>query len=223
MNTPFAIAGRAIGSPQPLYVVADAGYEHQGDVQLGYKLIETAGAAGADAVLFSRRRADRDPLSARDFKSLLGHAQSVRMTALAAAFDEEALELLATLDVAAIEIPLDASPRPRVLEKAARLGRPLLLVVNAASAPALSSELALCRSAGAGPIAILYDLAGAGLDDATPATLALAGAAEGAPVGVIAPGALGDRGRWPATVSIVQTSHSLNAPRKTTGEGRCRY
>ena len=38
--------------PDTTIVIAEAGVNHNCDVQLGYKLVETAGAAGADAIKF---------------------------------------------------------------------------------------------------------------------------------------------------------------------------
>src|SRR4029453_3993779 len=52
MTSTFEIAGRTVGIGQPCYVIAEAGVNHNCDVQLGYKLIETAAAAGADAIKF---------------------------------------------------------------------------------------------------------------------------------------------------------------------------
>ena len=104
MKSTFPIAGRTVGTGQPCYVIAEAGVNHNCDVQLGYKLVETAAAAGADAIKFqsytackiATRVAPRywvepkdpngtqwdtfaklDKLSDRDFKSLLGHAKHV--------------------------------------------------------------------------------------------------------------------------------------------------
>ena len=42
-----------------VYVIAEAGVNHNCDVQLGYKLIETAGEAGADAIKFQSYTASK--------------------------------------------------------------------------------------------------------------------------------------------------------------------
>ena len=89
-----SIDGRPIGKGLPVYLVAAAGSRHGGDIQLGYKLIETAGAAGADAILLQR-----GGLSEREVKSLFGHARQVGLTALGEASDEGDIDLLASLDV----------------------------------------------------------------------------------------------------------------------------
>ena len=131
MKSEFAINGRVVGKGHPCYVIAEAGVNHNCDVQLGYKLIETAGAAGADAIKFQSYTASKiatrvaprywvepedprgtqwdtfarlDKLSERDFKSLLGHARHVGLTAFSTPFDDEAVDLLASLDVPAFKI-----------------------------------------------------------------------------------------------------------------------
>jgi N-acetylneuraminate synthase len=47
-----------IGDGQPCYVIAEIGINHNGDVQLAKKLIETAEAAGCSAVKFQKRTVD---------------------------------------------------------------------------------------------------------------------------------------------------------------------
>ena len=141
-------------SGQPCYVIAEAGVNHNCDVQLGYKLIETAGAAGADAIKFqsytaakiSTRVAPRywvepadpkgtqwdtfdklDKLSDRDFKSLLGHARHVGLTAFSTPFDDEAVDFLASLDVPAFKIASADLTCHGLIERAARVGKPMIL------------------------------------------------------------------------------------------------
>ena len=59
MRSRFSIGGRTLGQGEPCYVIAEAGVNHNCDVQLGYKLIETAGAAGADAIKFQSYTASK--------------------------------------------------------------------------------------------------------------------------------------------------------------------
>ena len=48
----ITVAGRAIGPGQPVYVVAEIGINHNGDMELAGRMIEAAAEAGADAVKF---------------------------------------------------------------------------------------------------------------------------------------------------------------------------
>ena len=59
MRSEFAINGRVVGKGHPCYVIAEAGVNHNCDVQIGYKLVETAGASGADAIKFQSYTASK--------------------------------------------------------------------------------------------------------------------------------------------------------------------
>jgi N-acetylneuraminate synthase len=125
MKSDFLVAGRSVGPGHPPYRIADAAAEHDGDVQLGYKLIETAGATGADAIVFDGPR-PRGQLSERDFKSLLGHAQYVGLTAFGTAANEEQVAFLASLDVPAFV--LARADSAALLQAAATVGKPLFIL-----------------------------------------------------------------------------------------------
>jgi N-acetylneuraminate synthase len=52
------IGGRVIGPGQPVYVIAEIGINHNGDLEIAKRLIDAAAAAGADAVKFQKRTVD---------------------------------------------------------------------------------------------------------------------------------------------------------------------
>ena len=183
MKPGFAIAGRAVGIGQPCYVIAEAGVNHNCDVQLGYKLIETAGAAGADAIKFQSYTASKiatrvaprywvepadptgtqwdtfdklDKLDSRDFKSLLGHARHVGLTAFSTPFDDEAVDFLASLDVPAFKIASADLTCHGLIERAARVGRPMLLSTGTSTLAEVEEALEVCRRAGNDEVALLH-------------------------------------------------------------------
>jgi len=183
MKSEFPIAGRRVGKGQPCYVIAEAGVNHNCDVQLGYKLIETAGAAGADAIKFQSYTASKiatrvaprywveaadpqgtqwdtfdklDKLSDRDFKSLLGHARHVGLTAFSTPFDDEAVDFLAALDVPAFKIASADLTCHGLIERAARVGRPMLLSTGTATLSEVEEALEVCRRAGNEQVALLH-------------------------------------------------------------------
>jgi sialic acid synthase SpsE len=49
------IGGRKVGDGEPVYVVAEIGINHNGDVDMARQLIDVAAAAGCDAVKFQKR------------------------------------------------------------------------------------------------------------------------------------------------------------------------
>src|SRR4249919_107105 len=53
------VGTRLIGPGQPVFVVAEIGINHNGDVDLAKKLVDAAAAAGCDAVKFQKRTIER--------------------------------------------------------------------------------------------------------------------------------------------------------------------
>ncbi|HEY7412279.1 MAG TPA: N-acetylneuraminate synthase family protein [Vicinamibacteria bacterium] len=183
MKSRFEIAGRAVGRGEPCYVIAEAGVNHNCDVQLGYKLVETAAAAGADAIKFqsytagkiATRTAPRywvepqdpqgtqwdtfdklDKLSERDFKSLLGHARHVGLTAFSTPFDDEAVDFLASLDVPAYKIASADLTCHGLVARAARVGKPMILSTGTATLGEVEEALHVCREAGNEEVVLLH-------------------------------------------------------------------
>jgi len=55
MTREITIGNRRIGEEHPVYVVAEIGINHNGDLEAAKQLIDAAAAAGADAVKFQKR------------------------------------------------------------------------------------------------------------------------------------------------------------------------
>ncbi len=183
MKQAFEIDGRKVGRGQPCYVIAEAGVNHNCDVQLGYRLIEMAGRSGADAIKFQSYKASKistrvaprywtekddphgtqwdtfarlDTLSDRDFKALLGHARQVGLTAFSTPFDDDAVDLLASLDVPAFKIASADITCHGLIARAARVGKPMILSTGTASLSEVEQALEVCRQAGNEEVAILH-------------------------------------------------------------------
>jgi N,N'-diacetyllegionaminate synthase len=183
MKSTFAIAGRMVGKGHPCYVIAEAGVNHNCDVALGRRLIETAHEAGADAVKFqsytagkiATRTAPRywvekddprgsqwdtfdrlDKLSDDDFRSLLAHARRVGITAFSTPFDDGAVDFLASLDVPAFKIASADLTCHALIERAARVGQPMILSTGTATVGEVEEALEVCRRAGNDEVALLH-------------------------------------------------------------------
>ncbi|QZA89091.1 N-acetylneuraminate synthase [Salinarchaeum sp. IM2453] len=125
------IDGTHIGSGQSPYFIAEAGVNHNGDVELAKKLIEVAADAGADAVKFQTFSADRlvsDQAEAAEYQQeqagfesqkamleqyeldksehyeLIEYANSHNITFLSTPFDKDSADMLRELGVPAIKI-----------------------------------------------------------------------------------------------------------------------
>ena len=195
------VAGRPVGPGHAPYRLGAIGDSHGGDVQLGYTLVETAGAAGAEGVVLQR-----GALSERDFKCVLGHAGHVGVASLGVPRDEEDLALLDAMDVSALRLP-DADTRPAtLLDGVAQTRRPLILSLWDTEVGVARSVIEACRRARAGSIALLAP---------DPRMMRVwADALTGVPVGLLA-----DRptaaGAHAAGACLIETEYRLsNRPRR---------
>jgi sialic acid synthase SpsE len=183
VRSQFEIAGRRVGLGEPCYLIAEAGVNHNCDVELGRRLLDEARAAGADAIKFQNYEASRiatrvaprywvdekdpdgtqwdtfdqlDKLSEAEFSGLLEHARSQGLTAFSTPFDEGAVELLARLGVPAFKIAsADLTCHP-LLERTAKVGRPMILSTGTATLAEVEEALEVCERAGNDQVVLLH-------------------------------------------------------------------
>lgn len=152
--TPVMIGGHVIGAGRAL-VIAEAGVNHGGDVEMAHRLVDAAAAVGADVVKF--QTFDPDALAAAgapqaayqaaaghvaaDQRALLAgltlpddawpalqaHARERGIEFLSTPFDDRSAELLDRLDVPAFKVGSGELTNLPFLARIARFGRPLLV------------------------------------------------------------------------------------------------
>jgi N-acetylneuraminate synthase len=136
-------------------VIAEAGVNHNGSLELALQLVDAAAHAGADVVKFQTFKAERVvsrlarkaeyqlrntgegvgqldmlrslelPLEA--YRAITARCRKLGIAFMSTAFDVESLRFLASFEMPAVKIPSgDLTAAPLVLE-AARLGRPLIV------------------------------------------------------------------------------------------------
>jgi sialic acid synthase SpsE len=185
-NTEFRIGNRPVGPGHPCYVIAEAGSNHNRDLDTAFRLIDVAAEAGADAVkfqtytaegLYSRHTPDMSYLKDQGLvgdresvwdlikrveipwewhEDLARHANEVGITFLSTPFQEEAVDLLETVGVPAYKIASYEVNHLPLIERAARTGKPLLLSSGMASLGDLERALDAAASAGAQNVLILH-------------------------------------------------------------------
>ncbi|MEA2479172.1 MAG: N,N-diacetyllegionaminate synthase [Thermoleophilaceae bacterium] len=185
MSAPVEIAGRAIGPGEPVYVIAEAGVNHDGDVDRALALVDAAAAAGADAVKFQtfdpaalasdgaplaeyqqgrveaesqRAMLDRLALGEDDFRRLAGHARDRGVAFLSTPFDEGSAELLERLGVPAFKVGSGELTNLPLLASLARRGRPLLVSTGMATIDEVGAAVRAVREAGSPPLVLLHCL-----------------------------------------------------------------
>lgn len=183
MKSEFAIAGRLVGIGRPCYVIAEAGVNHNCDLQLGLRLIDEAAAAGADAIKWQSYTASKiatrvaprywvephdphgtqwdtfdklDKLSEADFRALVAHSAARGITALSTPFDDEAVDFLAGLGMPAVKIASADLTCTPLVARAARLGKPMILSTGTCTLGEIEEALEVCRQAGNEQVVLLH-------------------------------------------------------------------
>jgi N,N'-diacetyllegionaminate synthase len=149
------IGTETIGDGQPCFIIAEAGVNHNGSLDVARKLIDTAVEAKATAVKFQTFRADtlvdksapkadyqirntsamesqhemlrRLELAPEAHNELMDYCQRRNILFLSTPFDEESADLLEKLGVAAYKIPSGEITNLPFLEHVARKRKPVLL------------------------------------------------------------------------------------------------
>ena len=155
-----------------VYIIAEAGVNHNGDVKLAHELLEAGAAAGADAVKFQTFRPvrlvtrtaekaayqlettdaaesqlamlEKLALADEDYIALAEHAQELGVDFLSTPFDEESLAFLMThVKMPAIKIPSGEITNAPFLFQAARSGADLLLSTGMSTLGEIEQALAV--------------------------------------------------------------------------------
>lgn len=151
-----------MSTEQPVYVIAEAGVNHNGDVQLAHRLIDAARQAGADAVKFQTFRTERLvtraaamadyqrenigrslsqfemlkelELSFDDFRALQEHARRAGIEFLSTPDDEESLDFLAdVLQLKLLKVGSGEVNNLPFLRRIGAKGRPVVLSTGMAT------------------------------------------------------------------------------------------
>ncbi len=170
------IQNKLIGVGQPVFVIAEAGVNHNGDLKLARALIDVAVEAGADAVKFQTFRADRlaTPnapkaeyqlqttgdaesqfemlrrleLSADAHRELKAYCHERGIIFLSTPFDEESVDLLDELGVAGFKISSGDLTNSPLLEHVAGKGKPVILSTGMSELSELIEAVSVLNTAG---------------------------------------------------------------------------
>lgn len=181
---PFVIGERRVGEGAPVFVVAEAGVNHNGDLALAKRLIDVAAEAGADAVKFQTFRTaslvsraapkaayQREATGAADSQEAmlrpleLGLDQHTALREWCAKrgiiffstpFDPASADLLETLGVPLFKIPSGEITNLPFLRHVAAKGRPVVLSTGMATLDEVDQAVTAIRESGGPPLALLH-------------------------------------------------------------------
>ncbi|HET7601851.1 MAG TPA: N-acetylneuraminate synthase family protein [Gemmatimonadales bacterium] len=178
----LTIAGRAIGGANAPYVIAEIGANHNGDMALCRRLVDTAQAAGADAVKFQSWTRD-SLISAGEFarnrrygsgngspsledavlqyqmtpdriRDITAYCAERGIVSFASCFAASEVELMESLGAPAYKVAsMDVNHLP-LLRHVAATGKPVLLSTGMATLGEVERALDILREGG--PVALLH-------------------------------------------------------------------
>ena len=177
------IGDRIIGPSRPVFVIAEAGVNHNGDLDLAKQLIREAKKAGADCVKFQTFKAERlvrdgAPKANYQLKStkpsesqfemlkkleldepshqaLLELCKAEDIVFLSTPYNHEDVDLLVALGAPALKLASMSCNEPHFLSYAAKHGIPVLLSTGMASLAEVDTAVTSIRESGLRDLALL--------------------------------------------------------------------
>lgn len=151
VSSTFTIDGHVIGGER-VFIIAEIGNNHQGDLAVAKHLVDAAIESGADCVKFQlrnrealyRSRADgsvaedlgaeyiqdllnKVELTLSQHRELRGYCRQRKVTYMCTPWDEPSVDALASMDVPAMKLASADLCNPYLIAKAASVGVPLIL------------------------------------------------------------------------------------------------
>jgi N-acetylneuraminate synthase len=147
------IGSRFIGGSEPVYLIAEIGINHNGDLQIAKKLMDAAWATGWDCAKFQKRTPDicvpenqkdtlkqtpwgemtylaykhRIEFQKQEYDYIDKYAKEKPLDWSASAWDLPSLEFLMNYDIPFLKIPSAKITDKELVEQAAKVGKPLFI------------------------------------------------------------------------------------------------
>lgn len=178
----FKIGGVNVGDNLNPYIIAEIGVNHEGDMGLAKRLIESAAKAGAHAAKFQSYKAEKiaskhspaywdqskeptdsqyklfkklDSFGPEEYRELARHCESVGIAFMSTPFDLDAVDFLSPIMPAFKIASADITNVP-LIRKCASQGKPLIMSTGAATIPEIEFALQVAKEAGAKEIGLLH-------------------------------------------------------------------
>lgn len=168
-----------------VFIIAEAGVNHNGSIELAKKLIEKGAEAGADAVKFQSFKASKlvtvnakkadyqianignndenqfDMIKKLELdydkhQELMDYANSKGVMFLSSAFDLESIDLLVDLDLSVFKIPSGEITNLPYLRKTAQTKKPIILSTGMATLGEIETALEVLKDNGTTDVTVLH-------------------------------------------------------------------
>jgi N,N'-diacetyllegionaminate synthase len=178
------IGKHKVGDGRPCFIIAEAGVNHNGSIELARELIDVAVQAQADAVKFQTFKPEKvcSPLAPKAtyqlqttcteesqlemtkklqlpfgaFRELQSYCKSKNILFLSTPFDYESADFLAKLEVPAFKIPSGEITNLPLVEHIARKRRPLIVSTGMSALDEVGKAVTTIRGAGNNELVLLH-------------------------------------------------------------------
>jgi len=178
------VANRIIGTGKPCFIIAEAGVNHNGNIHLAKKLIDVAKDAGADAVKFqtfnteklvtrnAKKAGYQRALTNKSesqfqmlkklelppdaFDELFDYARKKKILFLSTPDDEDSVDLLVKIGVAAFKISSPEITNLPFLSYIAAKGKPVILSTGMSDLAEIKDALRVIRAEGLKQVVLLH-------------------------------------------------------------------
>jgi sialic acid synthase SpsE len=167
------IQGAKIGDSQPTYFVAEAGLNHNGDLNIAKHLIDEAFNCGADAIKFQTYKTsefltknseyldffENVELSYEEFKELNDYSKNIGITFFSAPFDINSAEFLIKLGVPCFKIASSDLTNHPLIQRVAKTKTPLIISTGLSTMKEVENAVNTCMNEGNNKIILLHCIA----------------------------------------------------------------
>jgi len=166
------IADRTVGPGEPVFIIAEVGVNHNGEIGLAKVLIDMAAEAGADAVKFQTFNSEelvskeasasqlnllkKLELSRADFLCLKEYCEDKGIIFLSTPFDEQSVHFLLELGVPAIKVGSGELTNLPLLETVAQAKLPIILSTGMSSLAEVEEAVHTLLQAGNNTLVLMH-------------------------------------------------------------------
>jgi len=154
-------------------IIAEIGFNHQGDLELGAEMIRAAARAGADAVKFQSFKADDilspshefHPVLLKSEMDLAAHRSLARVAAenrvefISTPFGRQAVDILNAIGVATFKVASMDLTNLDLLAALAESAKPILLSTGMATLSEIAASVEFLAAKNSGPVTLLHCVA----------------------------------------------------------------
>ena len=176
------VNGKNIGDNYPCYTIAEAGANHEGEVEKAFQLIDAAKESGVDAIKFQNYTASKlttktapkywddgienesqfdvfnklDKLHDDEWRQIFGYANKKNITCFSTPFDLESVDLLESFNVPAYKIASADITHIPLIKKIASKKKPVFMSTGMASIEEIHDAISAIQDQGNEEIVIMH-------------------------------------------------------------------